>query len=67
VDSGGERRRPTDAMQGALLFMNDPGDNWRDWIVLFHVPEESGGWILEVENPEPAPGQASRFAVDLGS
>ena len=67
VDSIGERHRPTDAMQQALLFMNDPGDNWRDWIVLFHVPEGGGGGILEVENPEPAPGQASRFAVDLGS
>ena len=67
VDSLGERRRPTDAMQQALLFMNDPRDNWRDWIVLFHVAEGSGGWILEVENPEPAGGQASRFAIDLGT
>lgn len=67
VDSTGARHEPTDAMQSALLFMNDPGDNWRDWIVLFHLPEESGGWILEVENPEPAEGQPARFSVDLGN
>lgn len=66
VDSTGERQEPTGAMQSALLFMNDPGDNWRDWIVLFHVPEGSGGWILEVENPEPAEGQPDRFEVVLG-
>ena len=66
VDSTGERQEPTAAMQSALLFMNDPGDNWRDWIVLFHVPEGSGGWTLEVENPEPAEGQPDRFEVDLG-
>jgi hypothetical protein len=65
VDSTGGRHEPTDAMQAALLFMNDPGDNWRDWIVLFHLPEEGGGWILEVENPEPAEGQPARFSVDL--
>ena len=66
VDSTGERQEPTAAMQSALLFMNDPGDNWRDWIVLFHVPEGDGGWILEVENPEPAEGQPNRFEVVLG-
>ncbi|HYO45591.1 MAG TPA: hypothetical protein VEY33_02755 [Gemmatimonadota bacterium] len=66
VDSMGERHEPTTAMQSALLFMNDPGDNWRDWIVLFHLPEESGGWMLEVENPEPAEGQPGHFAVVLG-
>ena len=67
ADSTGERHEPTDAMQSALLFMNDPGDNWRDWIVLFHIPEEGAGWILEVENPEPAEGQPGRLSVDLGS
>jgi hypothetical protein len=67
VDSTGARHDPTTAMQSALLFMNDPGDSWRDWIVLFHLPEEGGGWILEVENPEPADGQPDRFAIDIGS
>jgi hypothetical protein len=67
VDSTGERHKPTKAMQSALLFMNDPGSNWRDWIVLFHLPEESGGWILEVANPEPAEGQSDHLAVDLGA
>lgn len=66
VDSTGGRYEPTTALQSALLFMNDPGDNWRDWIVLFHLPEESGGWMLEVENPEPAEDQPGHFAVDLG-
>jgi hypothetical protein len=67
VDSTGERHEPTAAMQSALLYMNDPGDNWRDWIVLFHLPEESGGWRLEVENPDPARDQPERLVVDLGS
>lgn len=67
TDSDNKRHQPTSALQTALLSMSDPGGNWRDWIVLYHVPEESGGWILEVENPEPAEGQPPRFAVDLGS
>lgn len=67
VDSTGERHEPTAAMQSALLYMNDPGDNWRDWIVLFHLPVEGGNWHLEVENPEPESGQPARFAVDLGT
>lgn len=66
VDSTGARHEPTGVMQASLLFMNDPGANWRDWIVVFHLPEGSGGWVLEVENPEPAEGQSGRFAVDLG-
>ncbi|MFN2421084.1 MAG: hypothetical protein ABR527_06855 [Gemmatimonadota bacterium] len=57
--------RPTRCSQRSSS--NDPGDNWRDWIVLFHLPEESGGWILEVENAEPAEGQPARFSVDLGN
>lgn len=65
VDSTGARSVPTGAMQSALLFMNDPGDNWRDWIVVFHVPEEGGGRVLEIENPEPGPDQPSRVAIDL--
>jgi hypothetical protein len=67
VDRAGARHEPTGAMQASLLFMNDPGANWRDWIVVFHLPEESDGWVLEVENPEPAEGQSDHFAVDLGS
>lgn len=67
TDSNNERHQPTSALQTAFLSMSDPGGNWRDWIVLYHVPEESGGWTLEVENPEPAEGQPRRFTVDLGS
>jgi hypothetical protein len=52
-------------MQSALLFMNDPGDNWRDWIVLFHLPETSAGRTLEIENLDPAEGQPARFAIAL--
>lgn len=65
VDSTGARIDPTGAMQSALLFMNDPGDNWRDWIVLFHLPEERAGRVLEIENPEPSPGQPERVTIDL--
>ena len=65
VDSTGERAEPTTAMQSALLFMNDPGDNWRDWIVLFHLPEQVAGRVLEIENPEPGPGQPGRIAIDI--
>lgn len=67
VDSTGERHDPTTAMQSALLFMNDPRDNWRDWIVLFHLPEGEGRWLLEVENPEPAEDQPDNFRIDIGS
>ena len=65
VDSSGERAEPTTAMQSALLFMNDPGDNWRDWIVLFHLPEDVPGRILEIENAEPSPEQPARIAIAL--
>lgn len=65
IDSTGERATPTTAMQSALLFMNDPGDNWRDWIVLFHLTEQVAGRILEIENPEPGPGQPKRIAIDI--
>jgi hypothetical protein len=65
IDSTGERAEPTTAMQSALLFMNDPGDNWRDWIVLFHLPEQVAGRILEVENPESPAGQPERVAIPI--
>ena len=65
VDSSGERAEPTTAMQSALLFMSDPGDNWRDWIVLFHLPEQIAGRVLEIENPEPGPGQPGRIVIDI--
>lgn len=65
LDSSGERAEPTAAMQSALLFMNDPGDNWRDWIVLFHLPEDVAGRILEIENAEPSPEQPARIAIAI--
>jgi hypothetical protein len=65
VDSSGERAEPTTAMQSALLFMNDPGDNWRDWIVLFHRPEDVAGRVLEIENAGPSPEQPARIAIGI--
>ena len=65
IDSTGERAEPTTAMQSALLFMNDPGDNWRDWIVLFHLPEQVAGRVLEIENPESPAGQPERVAIPI--
>lgn len=65
IDSTGGRAEPTVAMQSALLFMNDPGDNWRDWIVLFHLPQQVAGLVLEIENPEPGSGQPERIAIGI--
>ena len=53
-------------MQARLMYMQDPGPNWRDWVVVFHVPDESRGLSLLVENPEPREGQSRLTAVPLG-
>ncbi len=66
ADSTGERTEAFSAMQKSLMFMQDPGSNWRDWVVVFHVPEESRKLTLLVENPEPGQGQARLTAVPLG-
>jgi hypothetical protein len=46
--------------------MEEPGPSWRDWVVVFHVPDESRGLTLLVENPEPRKGQVRVTAVPLG-
>ena len=54
------------AMQTRLMYMEDPGPNWRDWVIVFHVPDGSRDLRLLVENPEPREGQARTIAVPLG-
>lgn len=58
LDADGTRIRPTSAMQQRLMFMQDPGPNWRDWVVVFHVPTASSDLSVLVRNPEPRDGQA---------
>ena len=65
ADSAGGRTDAFSAMQKSLMFMQDPGSNWRDWVVVFHVPEQSRGLTLLVENPEPKEGQAGLTAIPL--
>ena len=45
------------------MFMKDPGSNWRDWVVVFFVPDQSRDLTLLVENPEPREGQARLIGV----
>lgn len=66
ADSAGGRTDGFSVTQKSLMFMQDPGSNWRDWVVLFHVPEPGRGLTLLVENPEPREGQARLTAVPLG-
>ena len=65
VDADGARTRPTAALQQRLLYMQDPGPNWRDWVVVFHVPSESRDLSLVVTNPEPRDGQSRATATKL--
>ena len=48
------------------MFMQDPGSNWRDWVVVFFVPDQSRDLTLLVENPEPRDGQARLIGIPLG-
>ncbi len=66
VDSEGRRTEVAGVMPERLLYMQDPGANWRDWVVVFYVPDESRDLILLVENPEPRDGQSRLAAVPLG-
>jgi len=66
ADSGGTQIEVLDSMQERLMYMQDPGPNWRDWVVVFYVPDESQDLTLLVENPEPREGQPRRIAVPLG-
>jgi hypothetical protein len=66
ADSAGVRTETFSALQKGLMFMQDPGSNWHDWVAVFHVPEASRGLTLLVENPELGEGQARSTAVPLG-
>ena len=66
ADSAGTHTETFGALQKDLMFMQDPGSNWHDWVAVFHVPEGSQGLTLLVENPEPSEGQARWTAVPLG-
>jgi hypothetical protein len=66
ADAEGKRTKVFGAMQARLMYMEDPGPNWRDWVVVFHVPDDSRDLTLMVENPEPRDGQARVTAVPLG-
>jgi hypothetical protein len=65
-DAAGEETEAVGAMQERLMFMDDPGQNWRDWVVVFYVPEDSRDLTLLVENPEPRDDQARVTATPLG-
>jgi hypothetical protein len=65
-DADGTRTPALGAMQERVMYMGDPGANWRDWVVVFFVPDQSRDLTLLVENPEPREGQASLIAVPLG-
>ena len=39
ADSDDKRTEVSGAMQARLMRMEDPGPNWRDWVVVFHVPD----------------------------
>jgi hypothetical protein len=62
----GTRTKAFGAMQARLMYMEDPGANWRDWVVVFHVPDGGRELTLLIENPEPRDGQARVTAVPLG-
>ena len=66
VDSEGRRSEVAGVLPERLFYMQEPGANWRDWVVVFYVPDESRRLTLLVENPEPREGQARLTAVPLG-
>jgi hypothetical protein len=66
ADSEGKRTEAFHAMQEKLMYMGDPGPNWRDWVVVFFVPNESRDLTLIVENPEPREGQTRFTSTTLG-
>jgi hypothetical protein len=48
-----------------IMYMQDPGGNWWDWIVVY-APDQSRDLMLLIENPEPREGQSRLTAVPLG-
>ena len=66
VNSAGQRTPVFQAIPEKLMYMQDPGGNWWDWIVVAYVPDQSRDLTLLVENPEPREGQSRLTAVPLG-
>lgn len=66
VDSEGRRTEVAGVLPERLFYMQEPGANWRDWVVVFYVPDESRDLTVLVENPEPREGQSRLTAVPLG-
>jgi hypothetical protein len=66
VDSEGRRTEVAGVLPERLFYMQEPGASWRDWVVVFYVPDESRGLTVLVENPEPREGQSRLIAVPLG-
>lgn len=66
ADGAGRQAAASRAMRERMMYMEDPGANWWDWIVLFYVPDESRDLAVTIENPEPREDQARRIAVPLG-
>ena len=66
ANSERQRTRAFQAMREKLMYMQGPGGNWWDWIVVCYVPDQSRNLTLLVENPEPREGQARLSAVPLG-
>jgi len=66
VDAAGRRTEVSGVLPERLFYMEEPGPSWRDWVVVFYVPDESRGLTLLVENPEPRKGQVRVTAVPLG-
>ena len=66
VDAAGRRTEVSGVLPERLFYMEEPGPSWRDWVVVFYVPDESRGLTLLVENPEPRKDQVRVTAVPLG-
>jgi hypothetical protein len=49
-----------------IMYMQDPGGNWWDWIIVVYAPDQSRDLMLLIENPEPREGQSRLTAVPLG-
>jgi hypothetical protein len=67
-DPAGRRTPAWHAMPKGLYhnFGDLGGTQSPDYVVVFHVPEESRDLTLLLENPEPGQGQPQLGAVELG-
>jgi hypothetical protein len=68
VDAAERKYQAIDAMPEDYYHMRFPGGPVaEDWLVVFHVAEESDDFTLLVENPEPAEGEPRLSSVALGA